>query len=1646
MPIDAEGKEYFYTSGPDGVPVVNYGAPPAAPQQTTGQQLTSLLAKYNPLMLRKSLQDASGTIAMGGVLPAVAPWSAGIQNVAAQPGILYRKYLGDEKSLQEAADIEKNLPTAEQLMQKYGQAIAPKTELGQEMVEGVGKTLQRLKVPDAWPVVPNTPRRPILTPEDVRVAAGQVKQTAREVRDIPTDFQNAQSGLKRQNLYGEDTVGVKLQSAADDVGRIMEERQLSGRQTVPGVPEILQPPSKMYAVRPSKSTLTRPKMTEGSEGFIPEVYGVEDVISDVYGDTPVAKMPSSMVMTEYAKRFLPSQGDLAPVREAVSKFTDQKIAEMYPDAPDLGSAKRAYNVAFTNREQQTAKGLEMVNEFFATPEGQAMKEQYGLPTPDEFMQRYGEAERVIKGPFANFISRNVGAEGDALTKLARKGITIEPAEQVNNLSNYVNKGDVAQKRVKAGFPAMGSFHEEHMAKTSELDALNDEIQKLEEARQPLFNQAHEQGIDPASIPEYAETTNPLRQKLRQREKLQEDLGNIKLAQNVETINDSIVKLKSTEEMLKEIPYEQRQFYPSVTRAQPGEMHYTAKGNFLKDSGFEKLGKDLVEDILTGKAGDTSKLTIENFIRDKHLTRVEAEKAAKLQEQAYRQNLEAVLVKRLRDDPSVETYGNAAVITLTKDTPKEVALRDMSTDTAILDHCVGQGGSAPSGRKNLLTGQQQYYEPIIDPVSGERNKNVSKTAETSYVRDLEHGSQLASVRDARTGLPAATLQFIPASDNGLFNIGYASGAKNGSIDMQYAPAIRDYLNNRAGLIKSSGSNLSDNTGVYDIQDANDWRRVTREAKLEEAQVRALQAQDDLPRFVTVEDVKKATEGFPVTTAVAVRNEAPVVRISEDDYPGIVNDYNSALENAAQDALENSGTINPTLVERHVYSIAEDIFGDHLNDMEGFLSEPNARLLRAERDLENHIARLHAQGTEYHGEVADALDNFLIDVRGIRGNVERRLRMAQERAAQAPAVQGEPMPGMSAHDLLEAHGDRLTEEQRQWLQDFDRRYEQLYQNVEDEAALVPLENEYDAWIQSQTLQAAGARQAPRIAQVQGEPMPEMSADELLTSHRNRLSEEQQRYLRDFSRRWELDVDETPAGATAQEQLTREYGDWLATNRLEPDPLANLFDDLVPDDTHPANNVALQQRPGGNQPTLDDAYRALAHLERTADLDIGGMTERDLAQLLRNNELDGILPNMTPEQRNNLANQVERDFSYVDYEASRNEAPEAPRQLPAGYTQLMMDTAEQYGLAPVTVRELDARFLGATMADLADMRDNARARRQGTIFGGMSAEEAQASARLITDTMQQRRAGEEAPRLPAPEAPQQSLAAQDIYDLSGQYDVPPGMVRAIITESNGPIDRLLELQNEAFTGAGRFETLPQSGRDGAVRLIRDLLTERQQQIRNERQQAAPQLPAQGAAYAAVIPREVQVMAAADLLGGMTRADQAAAARISRQYFDDNNFNNDHPISLATNSLRNYDLGLHQGANNYVREQAARNLERMYTAAQHDADSIAESLREVFYEDATGPEDAITQIERDIGMLRMRGEAAWEDLVGPMAEDMPWNPTLQQMVLDNLETIRDQFREQLNGYAKGGRVKKPVINLRKISGNPDLVETAYKYGGYVA
>jgi hypothetical protein len=185
---------------------------------------------------------------------------------------------------------------------------------------------------------------------------------------------------------------------------------------------------------------------------------------------------------------------------------------------------------------------------------------------------------------------------------------------------------------------------------------------------------------------------------------------------------------------------------------------------------------------------------------------------------------------------------------------------------------------------------------------------------------------------------------------------------------------------------------------------------------------------------------------------------------------------AWENARESALENSALDRPAAVEGGLNRIIINTFSQHLNDPIAFTEEGVARLRRVERDIQNSIESAYAQRNDTDNEIANALQDFLIDVRGIRSSVERRLsanEAGQRRRAPAvqevaPTPQGRPIPDLSADDLLAGYGEQMTREQRDWLGSFVRNWES---NVDDSPAGGELADRmsrmYQQWRQENTL---------------------------------------------------------------------------------------------------------------------------------------------------------------------------------------------------------------------------------------------------------------------------------------------------------------------------------------------------------------------------------------------------------------------------------------------------------------------------------------------------------------------------------------------------------------------------------------------------
>jgi len=115
------------------------------------------------------------------------------------------------------AGVEEGRQASERLQQAM--TYEPTSQASKDINESLAKALEASKLP---PYIGGIPRaRPILTPNDVRVMGANAKRVAGEVGDIKADFVNAQSGIRRENVFGEPTLGVKAQGAVESVAPVI---------------------------------------------------------------------------------------------------------------------------------------------------------------------------------------------------------------------------------------------------------------------------------------------------------------------------------------------------------------------------------------------------------------------------------------------------------------------------------------------------------------------------------------------------------------------------------------------------------------------------------------------------------------------------------------------------------------------------------------------------------------------------------------------------------------------------------------------------------------------------------------------------------------------------------------------------------------------------------------------------------------------------------------------------------------------------------------------------------------------------------------------------------------------------------------------------------------------------------------------------------------------------------------------------------------------------------------------------------------------------------------------------------------------------------------------------------------------------------
>jgi len=857
-----------------------------SPLDTAVNAIKNVAVNNNPLMLRKQGLDLAGDIPRV-VASGMAPFIAGITQpvvgaydyASKMPGVLYReKVLGDPQSMQEAATIREGLPQfgapgarynpepMNRRVEAIGQAVAPQTPQGQAALEAAGQVFQAAKLPTIGPGsgVPGTSRvspRPFITPNDLRVVGAEATRVGKQIGEIPTDFVNAQSGFQRIDpVTNQPVMGARIQGGVDRLGDIMAQRRMQGLSPIPGLPDVLQPQTSMYAVRPSEGPnyVVNPKLPESALAQRPEL-DTAGIYTAVNALRPIKNPTINNVNGAY---YAANIVDNPTVDQAYTAYYDNVLRTLFPDTRDMLEANVAYQLTYPREEERSKVNRTIlnnfINEFNQTAEATAQ-----LPTMEQFAENVKAADKWLDNTFTKQLVKNVGTTNDPLLKQAEQGITFkDPMQLVAEYS--VPSAKLQNARQAAGFNPSGEYFDAMNAAKQELDQVtNDEYLPLERQRIQAQQDAARLGIPVTEYEPYRNLTAPRDRASAKVEKLEEAYKKLQIANAYANAVDSMVATKTAKQAWDKIPRTERQFYPQLRDLAASAPDTPIYDVFAKHSasGYQEMGEDIVKQIVKGKikAKDLHKTPLDVMVKKKAEARDAVEKAAQTEIKKRVQAVSTKLIEDLSLVPEVFRFSNASVLEVSNKYDVDTIRRMLSADTDVLDLCAANSGKPPKSAKSIYhpdKGDKQDYYPSADPITGKRLRPTVN--DTIYVKDTAKGTEFnASIRDNVTGLPVGLLQFSSLGPNRAgvteYSMGFVSGFRNSApIEPQYRNVVRDYLNLRADIIKNSNSEKLATNGIYDT--SKPTQQLLNNLNLSRKQW------DDVtkvytgavPRFITAED--------------------------------------------------------------------------------------------------------------------------------------------------------------------------------------------------------------------------------------------------------------------------------------------------------------------------------------------------------------------------------------------------------------------------------------------------------------------------------------------------------------------------------------------------------------------------------------------------------------------------------------------------------------------------------------------------------------------------------------------------------------------------------------------------------------------------
>ena len=896
MPLQPNGSDVPYPVNAIPPQPVKRQVPQAEPTQTT---TPSTLGNFNALG-KFAIEHMPGS----SLAQALAPY------ILATPQIAGSNLYGVGKSILNG-QYGQNTDYAQQQAGQAMQATqyTPPTKAGQDISQAIGQAPEALLGSSMTPPLPelaNLGRG--INPDDIRVLGKQAIETGREIKNIPQDFQNAQSGVVRQNYKGQPTYGAKLQGVAEDVGDVMARRTARGESPIPGVPkgtvEVFDP--RTFAVRnTNEGMFIRNRETPTGGRNDNTNYGNLDVM--LRQAEPIKNEDPLHVVNAFEETvFDRNTPQSTALRDEWRVFQAKKRDELYPNMNRSDTA-RAFSIGYDAKNRGNIM-LEWLEEFAK----KAKQDGFDIPTMNEFIERNEAVKQITQKHLPNLMQKYMGTPQDPFVASAKEGITYKPASEFERFENPMR--DVQETRREAGFEPMGEVA------NKEIPPVESKIQKLNDDIQELQNQSSEvvrtQGmgmpdptgaIDPETgqvrqvvNPEYAKFSNQIKAKQKMLNEAEEQLRKLKVGSAYENINDLVVRPNLNAERVRyNLDPAEYQFHPELMATKKelipfsnvpidtGEYTVPNQAKLVdirpeqtRYIGLEKMVNDLVNDIMHGvipvdKVKDfSSPQAWRKWLEKKVKPRLETEAKERKAQLTYRTDVDNYFKNVLNDFPTEPVGEKGKVLWITDEnmTPEQIK-QNLSDITFVLDHCIGQGGRG-AGTKNLFTGKERQYIAMNDPVTKRPTKNAGE--DSSYVERVADGDlDIADIRDAKTGLPQITVELDRTSDGG-YQMGYVSGYQNGG-NKEYAPELADFLNSIKDKVDFT-SNIHKH-GVYDASEGNSLHTMLNDLNVERGKYPEIRKYItdtlDGDRFITLDQGKQAVAQYKQDNppVPAVRSSPP-----------------------------------------------------------------------------------------------------------------------------------------------------------------------------------------------------------------------------------------------------------------------------------------------------------------------------------------------------------------------------------------------------------------------------------------------------------------------------------------------------------------------------------------------------------------------------------------------------------------------------------------------------------------------------------------------------------------------------------------------------------------------------------------------------